>query len=140
MTIPEIEQTLEEARSAVLKYKKLRDKASEYERRLIDGRSVRYDNNGSTHERNGNSTEYGLCTAADYRAEADRAAKAFLEPYYIEACRLIYLVHNDKQREVLNKYYLCGKNFGEIAYKIKISYRHVTRLHKAALKKISENT
>lgn len=139
LCVKEIKQTLRKAREACLKYIRLRDKARSYERRLAYGRAVSYERDGSTHERNGNSTEGHLCAAADYFAEANKAAQALSEPY-IRASRLIYLVRDDKLREILNRYYLYGQSWGKIAADLGYSERHVKRLHGIALKKISENT
>lgn len=142
MTVKEIKQILGETRAAGLNYIRLRDKACEYERRLTDGKAVKYQNDGSTHERDGNSVERGLCVAADYSAEADRAKQALSEPY-IKAGRLIYLVKDDKQRDVLNRRYLRCQSWGRIAREMNVSRRHIFRLHDNALEiileKISEN-
>lgn len=137
--VKEIKQTLREAREAGLKYIRLRDKARSYERRLMDGRAVSYERDGSTHERNGNSTEGRLCAAADYFAEADKAAQALSEPY-IRASRLIYIVGDDKLREILDRYYLYRQSWSRIAEDMGYSERWVKKLHGTALKKISENT
>ena len=139
LCVKEIKQILREAREAGLNYIRLRDKARSYERRLMDGKAVNYKSDGSTHEQNGNSMERSLCTAADYQTEADRAAQALSEPY-IKASRLIYLVRNDKLREVLNRYYLYGQSWERIAKDLGYSERWVKKLHGTALQKISENT
>lgn len=139
MCVKEIKQILREARAAGLKYIRLRDKARSYERRLMDGRAVNYKSDGSTHERNGNSMERSLCAAADYQTEADKAAQALSEPY-IKASRLIYLVKDDKLRDILNKYYLYGQSWERIAADLGYSERHIKRLHGNALQEISKNT
>lgn len=142
MTVKEIKQILGEARAAGLKYIDLRNKAREYERRLTDGKAVRYENDGSTHERDVNSMERNLCALADYWAEADRAKQALGE-LYIKAGRLIYLVGDDKHRDVLNRRYLRCQSWGRIAREMNVSRRHIFRLHDNALEiileKISEN-
>ncbi|MCM1525154.1 MAG: hypothetical protein NC120_11940, partial [Ruminococcus sp.] len=127
-SVKEIKQTLLEARAAGLKYIELRNKARTYEQRLMSGKTVRYESDGSFHKRNGNSVERSLCAAADYSAEADRAAKELSEPY-IKAARLIFLVKDDRLRSVLDRYYLHCQSWGRIAREMDISYRHVTRLH-----------
>lgn len=139
LCVKEIKQTLREAREAGLKYIRLRDKARSYERRLTDGRAVSYEREVGTHERNGNAMERSLCAAADYQSDADKAAQALSEPY-IKASRLIYLVGDDKLREILNRYYLYGQSWGKIAADMGYSERWVKKLHGTALKKISENT
>lgn len=137
MTVKKVKQILGEARAAGLKYIELRNKAREYERRLTDGKAVRYESDGGTHERDVNSVERSLCAAADYSAEADRAAKALSEPY-IKAGRLIYLVKDDKQRDVLNRRYLRCQSWGRIVKEMNVSRRHIFRLHDNALETISE--
>lgn len=139
MTIQEIKQTLREARKAGLAYKELKSKASEYEQRLMCGKSVTYTTDGGTKERSGNSVERSLCNAADYAAEAAAAGKALTEPY-IKAGRLIYLVRDDKLREVLNRYYLHCQSWEKIAADLGYSRQWINRLHGYALKKISEST
>ncbi len=137
MTVKEIKQILGEARVAGLKYIELSKKAREYERRLTDGKTVRYQNDGCVYERDGNSVERGLCVAADYSAEADWANQALSEPY-IKAGRLIYLVRDDKQRDVLNRRYLRCQSWGKIAREMKISRQWVYKLHGFGLKNISD--
>ncbi|MCX4257637.1 MAG: hypothetical protein OSJ54_12045 [Oscillospiraceae bacterium] len=137
--VKEIKQILREAREAGLRYISLRDKARGYERRLTDGRAVNYERDGSSHEVHGNAMERSLCAAADYQTEADKAAQALSEPY-IKASRLIYLVRDDKLREILNRYYLYGQSWGKIAADLEYSERHVKRLHGNALQEISKNT
>ncbi len=139
LCVKEIKQILREARGAGLKYIRLRDKALSYERRLMDGRAVNYKSDGGTHEQNGNSMERSLCAAADYQTEADKAAQDLSEPY-LKAGRLIYLVKNEKLREVLNRYYLYGQSWGRIAVDMGFSERHIKRLHGTALQEISKNT
>ncbi len=136
MTVKEVKQALQEARTAGLKYKELRKKAREYEQRLSDGKAVRYENDGSKLERDGNSVERGLCAAADYSAEADRAAQEFHKSY-IKAGRLIYLVKDDKQRDVLNRRYLLCQSWGRIAREMKISRQWAHKLHDFGLEQIS---
>lgn len=139
LCVKEIKQTLREAREAGLKYIRLRNKVRSYEQRLMMGKSVRYDSIGSSHERDGNSMERSLCAAADYQAEADKAAQALSEPY-IKASRLIYLVKDDKLRDILNRYYLYGHSWGRIAEDLGYSERWVKKLHGDALQKISKST
>lgn len=139
LCVKEIKHILREAREAGLKYIRLRDKARSYERRLMEGKTIRYTSNGGTHERDGNSMERSLCAAVDYQTEAEKAAQALSEPY-IKASRLIYLVKDDKLREVLNRYYLYGHSWGRIAKDLGYSERWVKKLHGTALQKISKNT
>lgn len=138
LCVKEIKQILREAREAGLKYIRLRDKARSYERRLTDGRAVSYERDGSVRERDCNSMERSLCAVADYQTEAEKAAKALSEPY-IKAGKIIYLVRDDKLRDILNRYYLYGHSWKRIAEDMGYSERHIKRLHGNALQKISNN-
>lgn len=138
MTIPEVKQVLRAAREAGLEYKRRKAKAAMYTGRLEAGKSVRYSDSGKC-EHNSNTVEINLCTAADYETESDEAAKALTEPY-IKAGRLIYLVRDNKQREILNDYYLLCRTWQEIADKQNCSRQWIYKLHGYALKKISEST
>lgn len=139
MTVQEVKAVLNDAREAGSKYFRARDKHRRYENRLTNGKTVRYESTGAEYERNGNSVEGSLCETADYDIEADKC-KAELSGPYCAAGRLIYLVKDERQREVLNLHYLYCKSWGQVAAKMGISVRHVHRLHGKALVKISKST
>ncbi len=138
MTVSEVKAVLKAARTAGLDYKRLRDKARRFSDRLQYGQSVQYDNI-TKYESGSNSFEARLCADADYQAEADAAAKALTEPY-IKAARLIYLVSDDTERTVLDRYYLHCHSWKRIAQDLKKSRQWINKLYNRALKKISENT
>lgn len=139
MTVQEVKAVLNDAREAGSKYLKARNKHRRYENRLTNGKTVRYNSTGAEYERNGNSVEGFLCEMADYDIEADKCKAELSEPY-CAAGRLIYLVEDERQREVLNMHYLYCKSWGQVTVKMGISVRHVHRLHGKALVKISKNT
>ena len=72
MTTAEIKAKLMRARVAERDYRLARDKVNAYRQLLMGGKSIRYDSDGSTHERDGNPVEKAYCTLSDYEAEADR--------------------------------------------------------------------
>lgn len=131
----EIKKTLQAARDAGLRYIDLRNRARDYEQRLLRGRIPRCDRDGCKYEPRGNAVERGLCTAADLASEADKAAKALSEPY-IRASRLICLLDDDRLRAVLDSYYLHCRSWKRIADGLGVSVRHVHRLHGRALEGI----
>ncbi|MBP0958415.1 MAG: hypothetical protein J5997_13760 [Oscillospiraceae bacterium] len=139
LTTSEIKSELNKAREAVRDYRLARDKANAYGQTLMGGKTVRYDSDGSTHERKGNPVENAYCTLADYETEVDElfremvAARKSAEKY-------IRLVNDSKQRKVLIKYYLSRMDWDDIAYELGYSVRHVQRLHGYALIKISKST
>lgn len=137
MTVQEVKAVLNDAREAGSKYLKARNKHRRYENRLTDGKTVRYNSTGAEYERNGNSVEESYCEVSDYETQADKC-KAELAGPYCAAGRLIYLVKDERKRQVLNRYYLYCKSWGQIALEMKISVRHVHRLHGNALIEIAQ--
>ena len=137
MTVQEVKKILSSAREAGIEYLKARNKHKSYESRLTDGKTVRYNSTGAEYERNGNSVEESYCEVSDYETQADKC-KAELSNPYCAAGRLIYLVKDERKRQVLNRYYLYCKSWGQIALEMKISVRHVHRLHGNALIEIAQ--
>lgn len=137
MTVQEVKRILSSAREAGIEYLNARNKYKSYESRLTDGKTVRYNSTGAEYERNGNSIEESYCEVSDYETQADKC-KAELSNPYCAAGRLIYLVKDERKRQVLNRYYLYCKSWGQIALEMKISVRHVHRLHGNALIEIAQ--
>lgn len=137
MTTQEVKKILSSAREAGIEYLNARSKYKSYESRLTDGKAVRYNSTGAEYERNGNSVEESYCEVSDYETQADKC-KAELSNPYCAAGRLIYLVKDERKRQVLNRYYLYCKSWGQIALEMKISVRHVHRLHGNALIEIAQ--
>lgn len=139
MTTAEIKSELNKVRESVRDYRLARDKANAYGQTLMGGKVIRYESDGSTHERKGNPVENAYCALADYETEVDElfrkmvAARKSAEKY-------IRLVNDSKQRKVLIKYYLSRMDWDDIAYELGYSVRHVQRLHGYALIKISKST
>lgn len=139
MTTSEIKSELNKARESVRVYRLARDKANAYGQLLMVGKAVRYESDGSTHERKGNPVENAYCCLADYATEVDElfremvAARKSAEKY-------IRLVNDSKQRNVLIKYYLSHMDWDDIAYELGCSTRWVQKLHGYALIKISKST
>ena len=137
MTVQEVKKILSSAREAGIEYLNARNKHKSYESRLTDGKTVRYNSTGAEYERNGNSVEESYCEVSDYETQADKC-KAELSNPYCAAGRLIYLVKDERKWQVLNRYYLYCKSWGQIALEMKISVRHVHRLHGNALIEIAQ--
>ena len=45
-------------------------------------------------------------------------------------------LENPKERQVIDRYYIDGLTFAEIAKEMNYTTKHITRLHEKALKKI----
>ena len=65
MTTTEIKSELIKSREAERAYRLARDKYIAYQQLLIGGKSVRYDDTGGTHEKNGNSGKRAYCCPSD---------------------------------------------------------------------------
>ena len=138
MTTTEIKAELNRARDAERAYRLARDKVNAYEQLLTCGKTVRYDNDGGTHERRGNPVENAYCQLADYNTEADRLFREFTAARK-RTEELIASVPDSVQREVLTRRYIIGQQWEDIAESMSYSRRRVTQLHGIALKNISLN-
>ena len=138
MTTTEIKAELNRARIAERAYLLARDKVNAYGQLLMCGKSVRYENDGGTHERKGNPVENAYCQLADYNTEADRLFREFTAARK-RTEELISSVPDPVQREVLTRRYIIGQRWEEIAECMNYSRRRITQLHGIALKNISLN-
>lgn len=138
MTTTEIKAELNRVRIAERAYRLAKDKAEAYSQMLMSGKTVRYESDGSAHERDGNAVERAYCQIAEYNAETDK----LLDEYNVvrrQAERLISSISDAAQREVLSRRYLMGQQWEEIAGSMNYSVRHITRLHGLALQNMSLN-
>lgn len=138
MTTTEIKAELNRVRIAERAYRLAKDKAEAYSQMLMSGKTVRYESDGSVHERDGNAVERAYCQIAEYNAETDK----LLDEYNVvrrQAERLISYISDAAQREVLSRRYLMGQQWEEIAGSMNYSVRHITRLHGLALQNMSLN-
>lgn len=138
MTTTEIKAELNRVRIAERAYHLAKDKAEAYSQMLMSGKTVRYESDGSVHERDGNDVERAYCQIAEYNAETDK----LLDEYNVvrrQAERLISSISDAAQREVLSRRYLMGQQWEEIAGSMNYSVRHITRLHGLALQNMSLN-
>ena len=138
MTTTEIKAELNRVRIAERAYRLAKDKAEAYSQMLMSGKTVRYESDGSVHERDGNAVERAYCQIAEYNAETDK----LLDEYNVvrrQTERLISSISDAAQREVLSRRYLIGQQWEEIAGSMNYSVRHITRLHGLALQNMSLN-
>lgn len=138
MTTAEIKAELMRAREAERVYRLARDKANAYSQLLACGKTVRLENDGSTHERKGNPVENAYCCLADYTSEADRLLQDMISARK-KAEQLISSVPDQAQREVLTRRYIIGQRWEDIAVCMGYSRQHITRLHGYALQKMCLN-
>ena len=135
MTTAIIKAELNQAREAERAYRLARDKYIAYQQLLIGGKSVRYDDTGGTHEKNGNSVERAYCCLADYAEEAEKLMREMISARQ-RAEVLIASVPDAVQREVLTRRYIIGQRWEDIAESMNYSRRQITRLHGYALQSI----
>ena len=135
MTTHEVKVILNEARTAGIRYIKARNRYRELERKLTGGKSVRFNSTGAQYEHNGNAVENAYCELSDREDKMNSCREDLSKPYRT-AGRLIYLVEDDKKRQVLNMYYLYCKSWEQIAVLMNYNCNYVFDLHKRALKAI----
>ena len=136
MTTQEVKEILNEARTAGIRYIKARNRYRELERKLTGGKSVRFNSTGAQYEHNGNAVENAYCELSD-REDKMNSCRDDLSKPYCTAGKLIYLVEDDKKRQVLNMYYLYCKSWERIAAELNVSVRYIHKLHGYALGEIS---
>ena len=136
MTTQGVKEILNEARTAGIRYIKARNRYRELERKLTGGKSVRFNSTGAQYEHNGNVVENAYCELSD-REDKMNSCRYDLSKPYCTAGKLIYLVEDDKKRQVLNMRYLYCKSWEQIAEDMKINVRQIHRLHGYALEEIS---
>lgn len=137
MTMQEVKEILNEARTAGIRYIKARNRYKELERKLTGGKSVRFNSTGAEYEHNGNAVENAYCELSDREDKMNSCREDLSRPYRT-AGRLIYLVEDDKKRQVLNMYYLYCKSWEQIAEELNVSVRYIHKLHGYALEEISQ--
>ena len=137
MTTHEVKVILNEARTAGIRYIKARNRYRELERKLTGGKSVRFNSTGAQYEHNGNVVENAYCELSD-REDKMNSCRYDLSKPYCTAGKLIYLVEDDKKRQILNMYYLYCNSWEQIATELGRSVRQIHRLHGYALKEISQ--
>ena len=135
MTTAIIKAELNQAREAERAYRLARDKYIAYQQLLIGGKSVRYDDTGGTHEKNGNSVERAYCCLADYAEEAEKLMQEMIAARQRTEV-LIASVPDAVQREVLTRRYIIGQRWEDISESMNYSRRQITRLHGYALQSI----
>lgn len=117
--------TISEVKSVLKSYQIAKEAADCLERELETGKSPQYKSDGAVHERNSNSVELAYCELADRKRKAERLK--------IKVERLIALVPDQRQKDILRLKYIKGMTWEQVAYVMNYSYRHTTRIHGYAL-------
>ena len=138
MTVQEVKAVLNGARDSVRTYRLAKDKVTAYKQLLTSGKVVRYESDGSTHEKNGNTVERTYCCLADYQAEADRLMMKMLGVRQ-QVEKVIGTVPDAVQREVLTRRYIIGQKWEDIAFVMNYNIRHIYKIHGAALQSMALN-
>ena len=138
MTTQEAKAYLNQAREAERAYRLARDKANSYAQLIMGGKAVKYDSDGSTHEKNDNTVEKSYCCLVDYQAEADRLMMEMLGVRQ-QVEKVIGTVPDAVQREVLTRRYIIGQRWEDIAFVMNYNIRHIYKIHGAALQSMALN-
>lgn len=135
--IKEIKKMLESARAAKAKYLEACGKVNELESILMSAKKP-LNNRLEATESKENTTEKAYCKLADYTHERSEVFIEYLDTV-AEVEKIIQIVPNSVQREVLRDKYIIGLSINQIADNMLYSVRHVKRLHIKALLYLSEN-
>lgn len=139
MTVDEVKTELKRVRTAKKAYRLANDRANDYEQTLTGGKTARYGGNGESHERRGNPVERAYCELISLKEDKEQHRREYIAAFN-RARHLIDLVTDPVQREVLDRRYIRGELWEDIAYNMNYSRRHINRLHGWALQSIARQT
>ena len=132
MTVTEVKTELQKVRQARKAYRLAKDRADDFEQTIMCGKAVRYGGSGESHERRGNPVERAYCDIVSLHDEAEQYRTEYITAFE-RARYLIGLVSDPAQCEVLERRYIRGQLWEDIAADMSYSRRHITRLHGLAL-------
>ena len=136
MTVDEVKAELKRVRQAKQIYRLTADRANDYEQTIMCGKAVRYGGSGESHERRGNPVENAYCELISLKDDTEKYRLEYIAAFN-RARHLIDLVADPVQREVLDRRYMRGELWEDIAYNMHYSRRHINRLHGWALQSIA---
>ena len=139
MTVDEVKAELKRVRQAKQIYRLTADRANDYEQTITGGKTVRYGGNGESHEKRGNPVENAYCELISLKEDKEQHRREYIAAFN-RARYLIDLVADPIQREVLDRRYIRGELWEDIAYNMNYSRQHINRLHGWALQAIARQT
>ena len=139
MTVDEVKTELQKVRQARKAYRLAKDRADDFEQTIMCGKAVRYGGSGESHERRGNPVERAYCDIVSLKDDTEKYRLEYIAAFN-RARHLIDLVADPVQREVLDRRYMRGELWEDIALHMNYSRRHINRLHGWALQSIARQT
>ena len=139
MTVDEVKAELKRVRQAKQIYRLTADRANDYEQTITGGKTVRYGGNGESHERRGNPVENAYCELISLKDDTEKYRLEYIAAFK-RARYLIDLAADPVQCEVLDRRYMLGELWEDIALHMNYSRRHINRLHGWALQSIARQT
>ena len=136
MTVGEVKTELQKVRQARKAYRLSKDRADDFEQTIMCGKAVRYGGSGESHERRGNPVERAYCELISLKDDKEQHRREYIAAFN-RARYLIDLVADPVQREVLDRRYMRGELWEDIAYNMHYSRQHINRLHGWALQSIA---
>ena len=136
MTVDEVKTELQKVRQARKAYRLAKDRADDFEQTIMCGKAVRYGGSGESHERRGNPVERAYCDIVSLKDDTEKYRLEYIAAFN-RARHLIDLVADPVQREVLDRRYIRGELWEDIAYNMHYSRQHINRLHGWALQSIA---
>ena len=137
MTTSEVKTILINALKSKKKYILTKDTRAEYEQTLF-GRGISYESDGSTRQKGVNKTQEAYDLLAEYEENEKRAETEWILATSL-ANKYIASLRDDKQREVLTRHYINGKDWAIVAEEMHYSESRIYQLHGYALKNITLN-
>ena len=139
MTVTEVKTELQKVRQARKAYRLAKDRADDFEQTIMCGKAVRYGGSGESHERRGNPVEKAYCDIVSLKDDTEKYRLEYIAAFK-RARYLIDLAADPVQREVLDRRYIRGELWEDIALHMNYSRQHINRLHGWALRSIARLT
>lgn len=139
MTAGEVKAELQKVRQARKAYRLSKDRADDFEQTIMRGKAVRYGGSGESHERKGNPVERAYCDIVSLKDDTEKYRLEYIAAFN-RARYLIDLAADPVQCEVLDRRYIRGELWEDIALHMNYSRRHINRLHGWALQSIARQT
>lgn len=132
MTVSEVRRELELVQELDKARKTAREIADDFKVKLMSGKTISFNNSGERYEKSGNPKEKAYDHMFELEEKAEKKEQDFAAAHDY-AQKLIDLVPNASQREVLERCYLMYQRFEEIAVIMNYSVDRVKHLKGYAL-------
>lgn len=137
MTAEEVKKILRSVKETERNYRFEKNRMNAYKESLESGKCIRYNNDGSKTEKNGNPVEKALLLLAEYEEKTSTALNEMIET----RCRVekyINRLPRSSEREALTRHYVCGESLQQTADNMHYSRANIIRLCNIAISKLAK--